>query len=173
MNVDDEFREFVDTYKSDAALVTRCILGRSSRVDDVVSLAFSTAWDQWSSRPAEAMRRPWIVAIARNHARNQRRIDISRRRYELAVEDVEIFQPEEFIESPRIALLRDVLMNLTTRELHIVIAVYWVELSHREVGDLLGMRETAVSMQLSRIRKKLRSSIEVRELFEGGANGRF
>lgn len=57
------------------------------------------------------------------------------------------------------ACIREFLDGLSAKDRRIFLLRYFRFCSHREIGDSLGMRETAVNMRLTRLRKKLRDDL--------------
>lgn len=166
---DQDVREFssaVELFKGDAARMARYVLGTSAYVDDVVIETFSTVWRKWHSRPGADLTKTWIVTIAFNLARNQLRSEAARRRNEISSGDPGNWNANQAPESPRIERLRQCLAALEKDELEIVLLTYFEAIPRPKVAELLAISEGALSMKLSRIRRKLRHHIERIEEYE-------
>jgi len=127
--------------------------------DEIVSETFLTAWRRLDVVPAGNEALPWLFAVARRVIANRRRAD--RRRSDLGTRlarqrstdgpgvDAGLMATEE----QRRVL--DSLSRLKSDDQELLRLVAWEDLSHRQVGQVLGCTEAAVAVRLHRARARL------------------
>lgn len=123
--------------------------------DDLFGDVVLTIWRRLDDVPADAAL-PWSYGVARRTLSNHRRS--TRRRLRL-VDRLEaepiptlILDPAEGLEDPDLA---DALAVLTAADQEIVRLWAWEQLEPREIAEVLGSTSNAVTLRLSRARKKL------------------
>ena len=70
--------------------------------------------------------------------------------------------PEEDENGEILDCIQCFLDSLSSRDRRIFLLRYFRFCSHREIGEILGMREGAVNMKLTRLRKKLKDALDKR-----------
>lgn len=140
-----------------------------SAADDVVSATFLQAWRLRAKVDAEGgSLRPWLLGIATNITRNQRRGD---RRYRAAAQALTHHLPVtpdhadrvdgRLDDSRRLAAAVAALARLRQADREVLTLCLWQGLSYAEAAAALGIRVGTVRSRLSRAREKLRTSIEL------------
>jgi RNA polymerase sigma-70 factor (ECF subfamily) len=129
--------------------------------EDVLSEVLLTLWRRLEDVPA-ARPLPWSYGVARralaNHRRgNDRRLRLVKR---LEAQPAPIFEPEAAVASP--ALVR-ALNALPPADREVVSLWAWEELEPREIAAALGTTPNAVSLRLSRARKRLVEEMSMTE----------
>ncbi len=128
-------------------------------VNDVMADVFLATWRRIDDVPLGDASRLWLYGVARNCiANSQRTTRRSRRlRAKLATGPVELASSPETVavrnESTEEALLA--LETLKPLDQEMVQLRIWEELSSAEIGEIVGLKPTAVDMRLSRARKRL------------------
>lgn len=145
-------------YRSVVAYAQRRSLSIAD-ADEIVSETFLTAWRRLDVVPAGDEALPWLFAVARRVIANRRRAD--RRRSDLRARlarqrdtdgpgvDAGLMATEEqrrVLES---------LSRLKFDDQELLRLVAWEDLSHRQVGQVLGCTEAAVAVRLHRARARL------------------
>jgi RNA polymerase sigma-70 factor (ECF subfamily) len=131
--------------------------------EDLTSDVFHRALRHWN-RMRKKLRSPraWLFSIATN-----RLTDHFRRKHNTPAFDVETAAdvvsnhsgPEETtLEKERIGDLLNHLSKLTKRDRQVVTLRFAAELSHREIGRVLGISEGASAVALLRVLRRLRDS---------------
>ena len=126
-------------------------------VDDVLGDVLLTLWRRLDDVPGAAPV-PWCYGVARrslaNHLRgNQRRLQLVRR---LEAQPPVGFDASGTAEHPELAAA---LEALSGSERELVALWAWEGLEPREIAKVLGTTANAVSLRLSRVRKKLTREI--------------
>ncbi|MEA2827534.1 MAG: hypothetical protein QOG43_1973 [Actinomycetota bacterium] len=164
--MDERERRFVQIYESHYGAVSAYARRRLTDGDlaqDAVSDTFLVAWRRLADVPAGHDTLPWLYGVARRVIANQRRGNL--RRGELS--------SRLSLESP---LSRDVdagvlidderrevlsaLSRLREGDQEILRLAVWEELSHREIGVVVGCSEATVAVRLHRARGRLGKEIQ-------------
>lgn len=144
-------------------------------VDDVVSEALLVLWRRLDEVPADGAL-PWSYAVARNVIANQRRA--SARRSQLTVRLAGEPQPPvpgsdenafEGLDAGLDPVFRSALERLGAKDREIVLLWAWEDLAPREIAVVLGTSANAVSLRLSRARRRLRTELAARRQDRGSA----
>jgi RNA polymerase sigma-70 factor (ECF subfamily) len=132
--------------------------GDLAEAQDAVAEVFTVAWRRFADAPADEATRPWLFAIARRTIANQRR---SQRR-RLAVRERVRLQPsttrgtEEILDDRQgLRAVLTALARLSPDEQEVLRLAVWENLSHREIGIVLGCSENAAAIRLHRARRRL------------------
>lgn len=130
------------------------------RTEDIVSSVFIKVVSGWNSFDAQkASFTTWIFRIAQNtltdyYRTNRQLFSVEEIEYEGRVEftgEDQLIQEETNREVHRI------LQMLKEPERELVYMKYYEDMKNKQIAELLGMTETAVSTKLSRILHKLRA----------------
>jgi RNA polymerase sigma-70 factor, ECF subfamily len=155
------FCRLVEDYAGFVHALVRRTTGDPDAAEDVCQEVFVKAWLNIALLKEAASFPSWIASIARrasvDHARKAPAREI------LEGEGIEDrgFSPEPF--TPPSGILERALSALTERDRDLLTMVYFHEMSHAEVGGLLGLPEKNIRVYLLRARRRLRSLLEGRE----------
>jgi RNA polymerase sigma-70 factor, ECF subfamily len=163
MSAEWEFTAIVDLNRSRLLRYALRRVDRSS-VEDVVAETFSIAWRRWGERPDDGNDLYWLYGIARfviaNSDRGQRRR--LRLRTRLSTErNTSIDQNPFGPSSDETAELTRLIGQLTDLDREALRLAYWEELTHSQIGLVLGCSENAIELRLRRARKELKSRLEM------------
>ena len=132
--------------------------GDLAEAQEAVADVFTIAWRRIGDAPTDEAARPWLFAIARRTIANQRR---SQRR-RLALRERLHLQPSttagtEDLLDERQALhaVLAAMARLSPNEQEVLRLAVWEDLSHREIGIVLGCSENAAAIRLHRARRRL------------------
>lgn len=139
--------------------------GDWAMAEDLTSIVFFEAWRRCREvYLAEGRLLPWLLGVATNVLRNQRR---SLRRYRAALERIPPLAPEqdfadelaERLDAERHmrAMLAEV-RRLPRGEQEVLALCIWEGLTSIEAGEALGIPEGTVRTRLSRVRARLREA---------------
>ncbi|MFF9895913.1 MULTISPECIES: RNA polymerase sigma factor [Streptomyces] len=163
----DAFGELFDTYARSVYNHAYRLTGDWSTAEDIVSLTFLEAW-RLRDRVTEdgGSLRPWLLGIATNVTRNQRR---ATRRHAAAVarlprdEAVADFADEvagRVDDEEQLALVRTALAKLRRADREVLALCVWSGLGYEAAADALGIPVGTVRSRLSRARAKLAKHME-------------
>lgn len=147
--------------------LARSILGSESDAEECVNDALLDLWN--TVPPAEPSSfLSYFSLLVRRRAIDRLRYLTAERRlgteYAGSLEELEACLPAPPDDSYRdseeiLACIHDFLDSLGAKDRRIFLLRYFRFCSHREIGDCVGMRETAVNMRLTRLRKKLKEAL--------------
>lgn len=170
---EDWFRSlYAETFRPLLAYARRRV--DQATADEVVADTFLTAWRRRDDVP-DGAERLWLFGVARNVIRNATR---SRRRREAAQQRLRIAHPPDVVgpDTPdsdsRVTTLRTALGSLSEVDREVLMLVAWEELSHAEVGQVLGISANASAIRVHRARKRLAAHldrVDHAEIDEGNA----
>jgi RNA polymerase sigma-70 factor (ECF subfamily) len=156
---------FGELFERHAPFIHRCCFRRTgdwARAEDLTSITFLEAWRRRDVSVGPDKVLPWLVGIASNVLRNERR---ALRRYAAALaripdRTVELDFADDVGERVRCeeetrALLA-ALRSLPRREHEALALVVWEGLSHADAAFALGVAEQTVRSRLFRARRRLR-----------------
>jgi RNA polymerase sigma factor (sigma-70 family) len=154
------YEELVRMHQGIAFRTAYLIAGSSSDAEEAAHDAFVKAFGALGR-----FRRPWLLAIVANEARNRRRS--AGRRHALALRAAQEIRPGDAAPSPEAAVLgreqRGVLLEAVNRlseEHRLVVACrYFLDLSEAETASVLGIRRGTVKSRLSRALQRLREEV--------------
>jgi RNA polymerase sigma-70 factor (ECF subfamily) len=131
-------------------------------VDDVVAETLLVLWRRLDDVPAEA-ELPWCYNVARNCVANLRRSAHRRVRLTLRLAD-ELHVTDRDGSAVEVGKdhLHAALAALPAREREVVMLWAWEGLAPREIAIALGTSANAVSLRLSRARRRMRSHLASR-----------
>lgn len=146
---------YAETYQPLLAYARRRV--DAATADEVVADAFLTAWRRRDDVP-DGSERLWLFGVARNMIRNATR---SSRRREAMQHRLRLAHPPEAVDPAppeadhRSTLLRTALGSLPEADSEVLMLVAWEELSHAEIGQVLGISANASAIRVHRARKRL------------------
>lgn len=163
----DAFGEVFDTYARSVYNHAYRLTGNWSTAEEVVSLTFLEAWRLRDRLDVDGGSvRPWLLGIATNVTRNQRR---ATRRHTAAVarlpraEAVADFADEvagRVDDAGQLALVRAALKKLRRPEREVLALCVWSGLGYEAAAAALGIPVGTVRSRLSRARTKLAKALE-------------
>lgn len=150
------FRTLYAENRLSAWIYARSIVGDQSAAEDVVATVFEKLWKRRARLDLKAQgMRSYLMSAIRTTAIDELR---ARSRRAIPFEDL-----GEFIErgdsepsSPNDGgLVRELLMELDSKERELIVLRYWLDLSNGEIAELTGITVTNVSTKISRILERL------------------
>lgn len=150
---------YAETYRPLLAFARRRV--DPATADEVVAETFLTAWRRREEVP-DGSERLWLFGVARNMIRNATR---SSRRRELLHQRLRIVHPPEVVDpvtpsaDSRVSMLRTALDSLREADREVLMLVAWEELSHAEIGEVLGISANASAIRVHRARKRLAAQL--------------
>lgn len=177
------FRELFDRHhRALSAYFLRRIPDRSDAFDATEEV-FLVAWRRLDSVPQGEAALLWLYGVARKVLANHRRGFARRLRLRARVAAEPVIRPEDpssdqaliDIDAER---LRNALSTLRQSDRDVLLLTYWEQLSHEDVGRVLGCSTEAVHVRRYRALKRLRNAyrlsgqeeIESRASVQGGAD---
>ncbi len=156
------FAELVSTYSGFVFSLARRTVGDPDDAQDVAQEVFVKAWLGLSTLKDCSRFPSWLAAIARRAS-----VDHLRKRHgRTDLEGEEIEEMGVCDPPPDAGLdpgLESAMAALMERDRALLTLVYFGELTHAEVGEVLGIPEPSVRVYLLRARRRLRSLLEDRE----------
>lgn len=154
-------REFEDVFRAHYRAVQAYVVSRYPESDPaaIMSTTFEIAWRRFDDVPAEAAR-GWLIGVARNCARNERRADLRRRRHTdaLASTPAPVGVDGGQITPATVAALRDAWGRLGTRDREVLLLAEWDDLQGADLAAALGITKNAAAVRLHRARQRLRDA---------------
>ena len=151
---------YSETYRPLLAYARRRV--DDATADEVVADTFLTAWRRRDEVP-DGSERLWLFGVARNMIRNatrsSRRRQAAQNRLRLATPP-EAAHPVEPEIDARSTLLRTALGDLSEADREVLMLVAWEELSHSEIGVVLGISANASAIRVHRARKRLAARLD-------------
>ena len=170
---DDGFSVVFSSYSADVLRFARRRLGSGDDAAwDVVSDTFTSAWRNWSRRPADEALLPWLYAIAANAIRDRHRAAGRQRRL---VGRLSMLQPDVPVPDLAAGVLdREALAaafaRLSPADREVLMLVAWEGLTDaRAIGLVLGLRPGTVRGRVHRARRRLRELLAVADDPPAGA----
>lgn len=163
----DAFGELFDAYARSVYNHAYRLTGDWSAAEDIVSLTFLEAWRLREKVDVDGgSLRPWLLGIATNVTRNQRR---AARRHTAAMarlprdESVADFAEEvagRVDDKEQLALVQAALVKLRRAEREVLALCVWSGLGYEAAAAALGIPVGTVRSRLSRARTKLAKAME-------------
>ena len=126
-------------------------------VDDVLNDTLLVIWRRIDDVPAEAL--PWSYGVARRTLANRDRGDRRRRRLHLRVVGATDAGPATTWTDAADVAMQAALDRLGPEDRELVRLWAWEQLEPREVAQVLDTTANAVSVRLSRVKRRLRSEL--------------
>ncbi len=161
---------YAETYRPLLAYARRRV--DAATADEVVADTFLTAWRRRDDVPDNS-ERPWLFGVARNMIRNAARSDRRRQSAQdrlLAASPPSAIDPVAAAPDDRSSLLRTALGTLPEADREVLMLVAWEELSHAEIGRVLGISANASAIRVHRARKRLAARLEQLEGAAGNSS---
>ena len=148
-------------------LATR-ILGCESDAEECVNDALLDIWNTVPPAVPTSFLSYFSLLVRRRAIDRVRYLTAERRaggEYVASLEELEATLPalpEGEDDGEILACIQDFLDDLPSRDRRLFLLRYFRFCSHREIGESMGMRESAVRMKLTRLRKKLKIALSER-----------
>jgi RNA polymerase sigma-70 factor (ECF subfamily) len=133
--------------------------------EDATAETFAVAWRRVADLPAPEAALPWLLAVARRVAANQRR---GRRRLHHLVERLKA-QPRPATTARPTSPAAEALARMRPEDQELLRLLAWDGLSQAETGEVLGISANAVAIRLHRAR--LRFADELARIEAAGSAG--
>ena len=130
-------------------------LGSYADADDAVQEVFLRLWRQKVPFASDEHLRRWLMRVTVNWCRDQLRSPWRKRRV-----DWDSLENQPAFETPEQGEFYQAVMSLPEKYRTVLDLFYYEELSVREIGEVLGLSQSAVTTRLSRARKLLRERWE-------------
>lgn len=157
------FRAIYERHYGAVSAYARRRLPDADAAQDAVSETFLVAWRRLDDVPTGPDTLPWLYGVARRVIANQRRGN--QRRAELASRLVREWLPGREVDAGVLfdddrRTLLSALGRLREGDQEILRLAVWEELSHRQIGQVVGCSEATVAVRLHRARNRLGREIE-------------
>jgi RNA polymerase sigma factor (sigma-70 family) len=157
------YEELVRRYQEIAFRTAYLVVGNGADAEDVAQEAFVKAYYALPRVRPGAPFRPWLLRIVANEACNRRRA--AGRRTALVLRAGESLPTDDAAPSPDVvaiareqrALLMQALSDLRDEDRLVITYRYFLDLSEREMAELMGCRQGTVKSRLSRALGRLRA----------------
>jgi RNA polymerase sigma-70 factor, ECF subfamily len=158
-------RLFDDAYRPLLAYALRRT-DEAADAEDVVAETMLVAWRRQRDLPAGEDAIPWLYGVARRVLANQRRSRARRRRLERLLQPL-LRQSTHQEEIEPVDAVIAATRRLPPSDQEVLRLAAWENLSHAQIGTVLGCSENAATLRLHRARRRLREEL----LKEGGLAG--
>lgn len=141
------------------------ILGSEQDAEECVNDALLDLWDSVPPAEPSSFLSFFSLLVRRRAIDRVRYLSAERRagaEYVGSLEELEAILPAMSDEEDSVEILdciQDFLHGLGERDRRIFLLRYFRFCSHREIGACVGMKESAVNMKLTRLRKKLKEAL--------------
>lgn len=148
------FTAAVERYQNTVYRTALHSLGSSQDADDAVQEVFLRLFKEQGAFASEEHLRRWLLRVTVNYCRDVLKSPWRKRRASLE----EIPETPVFDRSEQACLYREV-MALPEKYRTVLYLFYYEELTVREIGELLGLKQSAVTTRLSRARERLKEKL--------------
>lgn len=149
--------QIMAAHSGDMARICMVICGDPDVADEAVQVAWTSAWRRLGSLRDPDRLRPWLMAIAANHARQLLRSAGRRRSYEGSVMAAAALDPGS---RPELLDLAEAVAHLQPDERRLVGLRFVGGLTSEEIARELGGSASSVRGRLARIVKRLRTELD-------------
>lgn len=130
--------------------------------DDLMQDIVAALWQAWPRYDASRPFATWMYRVALNVAISQVRGETRRRRHHIAY-DADLHDAEaparDTAEDEQLALLQRAMQSLDPLN-RALLMLHLDERSHREIAEVLGISESNVGTKLTRLKERLRTTLE-------------
>jgi RNA polymerase sigma factor (sigma-70 family) len=159
---DDLFRSLFELrYPAIHSYVLRRLGPSSNDVVDVTAQVFAVAWRRRTHIPRSPEDLPWLYGVARRIVSRHRRSTQRRQRLEnRLVSEARIPEDAEMSPGPEVLRVRAAISRLREKDQELLKLILWEELTHAQVGVVLGCSTNAVALRLHKARSRLGIELE-------------
>lgn len=159
-------KSFVAVYKALSPALTRFIAKRLGsdydKTEEILQSTAVAAWKSWSSFKHKSTYFTWLCRIALNKIADYYKDQVNQRSKFVypGLKKISLVESEELSPSERMALVElcdgvnDCLDLLPPSKRRLLQYKYWLGLTHKQIGKVLGISERAVEGRLYRARTK-------------------
>jgi RNA polymerase sigma factor (sigma-70 family) len=155
------FRGLFDAHYSGVA---RYVLARgfqAADADDLIAATFEVAWRRLDRVPAGEGALPWLLAVARNLARNEKRKITRGQSFQHGLASVAVPAGETGTDGrAEWEAVRVALGQLRRPDRDLILLVAWDGLSPTQAGRVLGLRPVTARSRLHRARQRLAALLD-------------
>ena len=155
----EAFGELYEIYAKDMYRFAYYYLGSSAAAEDAVSECVLLAFQKIGSLKKNSSFKTWIFKILRNCCNNALREKMKN------INNVDIFSVQNLAADEKdeneILSLRQALDKLSDEEREIVILYYCAGYSSKEIGEIMGLKDSTVRSKIMRSGEKLRTYLQI------------
>ena len=149
-----QFNNAVEQFQSMVYRTALHALGNPQDADDAVQEVFFRLFREKKPFEGQEHLRRWLLRVTVNYCRDVLKSPWRKRRASL-----EEFPETPVFDCPEQACLYREVMALPEKYRTVLYLFYYEELTVREIGELLGLKQSAVTTRLSRARERLRETL--------------
>ncbi len=149
----EEFLRLAGAYKDTVYRVALHALGSPHDADDIVQETLLRLWKRSEPFESEAHAKHWLIRVALNLCKNVFRAPWRKHKRLEELDATAVFDTSE-----QVTLYAEV-MALPEKYRTVLYLFYYEDYSVKEVAQLLGISETAVTTRLSRARQALKTKL--------------
>lgn len=149
-----QFNNAVEQFQSMVYRTALHALGNPQDADDAVQEVFFRLFREKKPFEGQEHLRRWLLRVTVNYCRDVLKSPWRKRRASLE----EVPETPVFDRSEQACLYREV-MALPEKYRTVLYLFYYEELTVREIGELLGLKQSAVTTRLSRARERLKEKL--------------
>ena len=149
-----QFNNAVEQFQSMVYRTALHALGNPQDADDAAQEVFFRLFREKKPFEGQEHLRRWLLRVTVNYCRDVLKSPWRKRRASLE----EIPETPVFDRSEQASLYREV-MALPEKYRTVLYLFYYEELTVREIGELLGLKQSAVTTRLSRARERLKETL--------------
>jgi len=159
---EDRFRSLFELrYPAIHSYVLRRLGPSSNDVVDVTAQVFAVAWRRRTHIPKSPEDLPWLYGVARRIVSRHRRGTQRRQRLEnRLVSEAGIQEDVGTSPGSEVLRVRAAISRLRPKDQELLKLVLWEELTHAQVGVVLGCSTNAVALRLHKARSRLGIELE-------------
>lgn len=148
------FQSVINRYQDTVYRVALHCLGRPQDAEDAMQDVFLRLYIRKESFESEEHLRRWLIRITINVCRDMLKNPWRRRR--VSLDRV----PEPIFEQPEQKELYQEVLNLPEKYRVVLVLFYYEEFSTKEIAEILGLGQSAVTTRLSRARSLLKQRLK-------------
>ena len=149
----EEFLRLAGTYKDTVYRVALHALGSPHDADDIVQETLLRLWKRAEPFESEAHAKHWLIRVALNLCKNVFRAPWRK------LTSLDELDTAAVFDTPEQGALYAEVMALPEKYRTVLYLFYYEDYSVKEVAQLLGISESAVTTQLSRARQALKTKL--------------
>jgi RNA polymerase sigma-70 factor (ECF subfamily) len=156
------FGKLIEKYKQDVFAYVYRVTGNYHLSEDILQETFIKVFKYLKSFDLDKEFLPWLLKIAKNVAYTQlRKQKIYYFQEKEIVSNVSSEKQEGFFLRKRVFL--DLLEGLSEEEKELIILRFVLDLQHRQISEITGLKETTIRSKISRSLKKLRNKLDKKD----------
>lgn len=157
---EDAFTLIVEAFQTPVYNLCYRMLYNEGEAEEAAQESFWKAWNNLSRYDPARSFSTWLLSIAAHHCIDQtrkRRLTMTEidETMEEAIPEDKPLPEHEMIQKEEAERLKKILMELNEQDRAVIILRYYHDLSDKEIGENLGLTESAVKSRLFRARKQI------------------